>query len=88
MTSTQRWAKPRPTAEQQRAAAHARALAKCATGTHHETPTFRPGETLCLICGRVVYCPDCLSLNHLPLTQAHRAFPLECPAHRKAQVQA
>ena len=87
-SSTQRWTKKRLTAEEQRAIAHAHALAKCATGAHTETPTFRPGETVCLICGRVVYCPDCLSENHVPLPQAHRAFPLACATHQKREVQA
>jgi hypothetical protein len=90
MSTTRRWAtsRKRLTAEEQRAAAHAQALAQCATGAHTETPTFRPGETVCLICGRVVYCPDCLSENHSPLPQAQRAFPLACPPHQKREVQA
>ncbi len=87
-SSTQRWTKKRPTAAEQRAAAHAQALAKCAKGEHTETPTFRPGETVCLICSRVIYCPKCLQENHLSLPQAQRAFPLTCSTHRKAQVQA
>jgi hypothetical protein len=84
-SSIQRWTKKRLTAAEQRTAAHEKALAQCATGDHRETPTFRPGEVVCLICSRVVYCPDCLSENHLPLPQAHRAFPLACSTHRKAQ---
>jgi hypothetical protein len=82
-TNTRRWttSRIRPTAEQQRAAA----LTQCSKGTHHETATFRPGEVVCLVCGRVVYCPDCLSENHLPLPQAHRAFPLPCSTHQKQQ---
>jgi hypothetical protein len=87
-SSTQRWTKKRPTAAEQRAAAHAKALAQCAAGEHSETPTFRPGEVVCLICSRVVYCPDCLQENHLPPPQAQRAYPLTCPVHQKAQVQA
>jgi hypothetical protein len=89
-TTSRRWATPRTrlTAAQQRATAHAQALAKCATGEHNETPTFRPGETVCLVCGRVIYCPDCLSENRLPLPQAHRAFPLLCSIHQKQEVQA
>jgi hypothetical protein len=84
-----RWTTPRThlTAAQQRTAARAQALAKCAIGEHTETPTFRPGEVVCLVCGRVVYCPDCLSENHLLPPQAQRAFPLTCSMHRKREVQ-
>jgi hypothetical protein len=89
-TTTRRWTttRKRLTAEEQRAAAHAQALAQCATGAHTETPTFRPGEVVCLICGRVVYCPLCLQENQLPPPQAHRAFPLACATHQKREVQA
>ncbi len=89
-TTTRRWttSRTRPTAAEQRAAAREQALAKCATGVHTETPTFRPGEKVCLICSRVVYCPDCLSESHVPLSQAQRVFPLPCPAHQQREVQA
>ncbi len=88
--TTRRWTtttRKRPTAAEQRAAAREKALEQCAKGHHTHTPTFRPGETVCLICGIVFYCPACLHESHLqpPLTHAY-AFP--CPTHQKAEVQA
>jgi len=89
MTTTRRWTTThkRPTVAEQRAAAREKALAQCAGGYHTSTPTFRPGETVCLVCGSVVYCPDCLSENQLSLSQAHHAYPLACSTHKKVQVQ-
>ncbi len=62
------------------------ALEQCAKGHHSSTPTFRPGETVCLVCGLVLYCPDCLNESHLQPPFVH-AFPKVCPTHQKAQVQ-
>lgn len=89
MTTTRRWTTPRkrPTAAEQRAAAREQALEQCAKGHHSSTPTFRPGETVCLVCGLVLYCPDCLNESHLQPPFVH-AFPKVCPTHQKAQVQA
>jgi hypothetical protein len=76
------------TARERRAIEHARALAECKQGRHNTTPTFRPGETVCLVCALVVYCPVCLQKNNLPPPQAHRAFPLVCGLHQQQEVQA
>jgi len=83
--STQRWAKKRPTAAQQRAIAREKALEQCSHGHHTSTPTFRPGETVCTTCGRVVYCPDCLKQYHLPPPLVH-AYPLICTPHKNVEV--
>ncbi len=85
--STQRWAKKRPTAAQQRATARENALEQCRHGQHTTTPTFRPGETVCTTCGRVVYCPACLSESHLQPLLVH-AYPLLCTSHQEVEVQA
>ncbi len=87
--TTRRWAttRKRPTAAEQQAAAREKALEQCRIGHHTATPTFRPSETVCLICGMVVYCPDCLYDNHLQVPQVH-AYPVLCSTHKKAEVQA
>ena len=77
----------RPTAAEQRAAAREKALEQCAKGQHTNTPTFRPGETVCLTCGMVVYCPDCLQESTLPVPQVH-AYPVLCSTHQNAEVKA
>lgn len=86
--NSQRWitTKKRATAEK-RAAAREQALKQCDKGYHNTTPTFRPGETVCLTCGAVFYCPTCLQQSHLspPLTHA---YALPCATHQKAKVQA
>jgi len=90
MNSTQRWAttrKKQPTAAERRAAAYEQALLNCQQGMHTDTPTFRPGETVCIICGLVVYCPVCLDVHHLSYPTAH-AHPLICLAHQQTKVQA
>jgi hypothetical protein len=84
--STQRWTKKRLTAAEQRAAAREKALAQCAKGNHTSTPTFRPGETVCITCGLVVYCPLCLTSQKLQLPYGH-AYTLTCSIHQKAEVQ-
>jgi hypothetical protein len=80
--------KKKPTAQEQRAQQRAAQLEQCKRGEHRLTDTMRPGERLCLACGLVLYCPDCLQAANLaPLTNG-RVFPLECSQHRKAEVQA
>jgi hypothetical protein len=56
----------------------------CRMGRHRRTPTFRPGEEVCLNCGAVFYCMDCLKLNHLPPSTAQRLYPFPCPHHHRA----
>lgn len=87
--NTRKWTAmpPRLTAAERRAVAHAKALDQCRQGQHSSTPTFRPSETVCLICGMVVYCPYCLKDSHLLSPQVH-AYPMVCPAHQNAEVQA
>ena len=90
MNDVQRYHLPRRkalTAEERRAVERARAFVDCKQGRHHTTPTFRPGETVCLVCGMVVYCPPCLDAYHLPSPTAERAFPLPCLAHQATNVQ-
>ena len=87
--NSQRWttSKKRPTTAEKRALAREKALEQCEQGYHHTTATFRPGETVCLTCGVVFYCPTCLEERHLlpPLTHA---YALPCATHQKARVQA
>ncbi len=88
-SSTQRWAttsKKQPTAAEHKAAERKQALLNCQQGNHSSIPTFRPGETVCLICGLVVYCPVCLDMNHLSYPTAH-AHPLTCSTHQHVRVQ-
>lgn len=80
--STRRWASTRTSST-----AREKALAQCRKGQHTDTPTFRPGETVCTTCGMVVYCPDCLYENHLQLPLVH-AYPMCCSTHQNAKVQA
>lgn len=89
MTTTRRWitTRKRPTAAKQRARAREQALAHCEQGYHSHTPTFRPGETVCLFCDLVLSCPECLSESHLQPPFTH-AFPNVCATHQNAQVQA
>lgn len=56
----------------------------CRMGQHRLTPTFRPGEQVCLNCGAVFYCLECLKINHLPPPTAQRPYPFACPHHRRA----
>ncbi len=77
----------RPTASERRAAAREQALEECRKGYHTSTPTFRPSETVCITCGMVNYCLDCLHENKLQLPLVH-AFSVACPTHKKAEVQA
>jgi len=90
MSSTQRWTattrKKQPTAAERRATAREQALLNCQQGKHTDTPTFRPGETVCMTCGLVVYCPVCLDVHRLSYPLAH-AHPLTCSTHRYAEVQ-
>lgn len=78
---TRKWetTKKRPTA------AHEKALELCKKGEHTNSPTFRPGETVCTACGMVVYCPACLDENHLQVPLVH-AYPLLCAAHKNVEV--
>ena len=75
------------TATERRAVECARAFAACQQGRHSSTPTFRPGETVCLVCGIVVYCPLCLDVSHLPYPTAARAYPLTCLTHQAGEGQ-
>ena len=86
--NTRKWTTTctRPTAAEQRATAKAKALEQCKQGNHTTTPTFRPSETVCLVCGMVVYCPTCLNENHLQPPQVH-AYPIVCHTHKNAEVQ-
>lgn len=72
------------TVVERRAAARNRARLDCQRGRHSATPTFRAGETVCLVCGLVVYCPVCLDENHLVYPSAH-AHPLTCSTHRHGE---
>jgi len=84
-----RWTttRKRPTAAEQRARAREQALAQCEKGYHSHTPTFRPGETVCLFYGLVLSCPERLNESHLQPLFMH-AFPKVCATHQNAQVQA
>ncbi len=75
------------TVAERRATERAQALFDCRQGRHSATPTFRPGETVCLVCGRVAYCPECLDASHLPYPTATHAYPLTCLAHQPADAQ-
>ncbi len=63
----------RSTVAERRAVAREQALQQCQQGMHTSTPTFRPGETVCMTCGLVVSCPVYLDVNHLsyPWVYAH-----------------
>jgi hypothetical protein len=63
------------------------AQVNCRMGQHKLTPTFRAGEQVCLSCGAVFYCPECLTVHHLPAPTAHRLYPVACSLHRPAEVQ-
>ncbi len=83
--NTRRWTThKRPTAIEQRATAREKALDQCGKGQHTSTPTFRPGETVCTICGMVLYCPDCLKQYQLQLPLVH-AYPVLCLSHKKVE---
>ncbi len=90
MSSTQRWAtttrKKQPTTAERRATTREQALLNCQQGMHTSTPTFRAGETVCITCGLVVYCPVCLDENQLSYPTAH-AYPLTCSTHQHAEMQ-
>jgi hypothetical protein len=72
----------RLTAAERKARAQEQALDDCKHGRHTLKNTFRPQEQVCLICGLVLYCPDCLKEYQLPRVQSERARPLVCPRHR------
>lgn len=59
----------------------------CRRGEHSMTPTFRPGETLCLGCGLVLYCPLCLTEQHLPTPPNRRAFAVRCAVHQSQNAE-
>ncbi len=86
--NTRKWTttRKRPTAAEQRATAKAKAQEQCKKGNHTTTATFRPSETVCLVCGMVVYCPNCLNDNRLQVPQVH-AYPIVCQTHKNAEVQ-
>ncbi|HYU71569.1 MAG TPA: hypothetical protein VEL31_02720 [Ktedonobacteraceae bacterium] len=83
-----RWQpKSKPTARQRQATRRTYNLANCQRGKHLLIPTFRPGEQVCTSCGVVLYCPECLRVHQLPVSSAHRAYPLACSTHVHAEVQ-
>jgi hypothetical protein len=86
-SSTQRWRKKAPAAAEKRAIAREKALEHCQQGYHSFTATFRPSESVCLICGLVKYCPQCLEEANLH-EPYHHAFPRTCATHQKAEVRA
>ena len=88
-TTTRTWTstKKRPTAAEKRAIAHEKALEQCTRGNHADTPTFRPGETVCLACGMVQYCPTCLQESNLHPAFI-RAYPFLCAMHKNTEVRA
>lgn len=59
----------------------------CQRGEHTMTATFRPGETLCLVCGLVLYCPACLTEQHLPAPTNRRAFVTLCAVHQHQKTE-
>ena len=63
------------------------AQVRCAQGWHRMTPTFRPGEQVCTLCGVVTFCPVCLEEQHLPPSRSTRAFPSMRLVHQQAQAQ-
>jgi hypothetical protein len=83
---TPKWKKKALTAAEKRAIEREKALAQCAEGKHNFTATFRLSESVCLTCGLVKYCPQCLQENTLPEPYNH-AFPRVCATHQKATVQ-
>ncbi len=85
--SSNRWqtTKKKPNAAQRKAAAQEQARQKCQQGKHIMTPTFRPSETVCLICGFVLYCPVCFQQQQLQVAGAH-AHSLMCQVHQKVEV--
>ncbi len=79
----------RLTAAERKARAQEQALEDCKHGRHTLKNTFRPQEQVCLVCGLVLYCPECLQESQLPRVQSQRARPLICPKHRQpTEVQA
>lgn len=79
----------RLTAAERQARAQEQALEDCKHGRHTLKNTFRPQEQVCLICGLVLYCPECLKKYHLPRVASEHARPLLCSEHQKpAEVQA
>jgi hypothetical protein len=71
----------------QSATAYTSALTNCKQGYHTLTPTFRPGEKLCLICGVVYSCPFCVREHNLPPVTSQLVFVLLCDKHKKGGVQ-
>jgi len=86
--NTRKWTttRKRPTAAEQRATAKAKAQEQCKKGNHTTTATFRPSETVCFVCGMVVYCPNCLNDSHLQPVLVH-SYPIICHTHKNAEVQ-
>ena len=76
-----------PTATPQSATRHLYNRVNCRMGQHKLTPTFRAGEQVCLSCGAVFYCAECLTVHHLPTPTAHHLYPVPCPLHRVTEVQ-
>lgn len=76
---------PHVPAAERRRVARARALEECRYGRHSMTPTFRTSEQVCIVCGLVTYCPDCLDAAHLLHPQREHAYPVECMQHRPQQ---
>jgi hypothetical protein len=83
---TKRWQRP-PTAAPQSATRRTYNRVNCRMGQHKLTPTFRAGEQVCLSCGAVFYCSECLTVHHLPAPTAHQLYPVACSLHRVTEVQ-
>jgi hypothetical protein len=64
--------------------AQAKALDGCQQGLHQFTPTFRPGERVCLVCSLVRYCPVCLEAHHLSPPPKRHVSAMKCAAHRQS----
>jgi len=75
------------TAKEVSATLRTAALADCQRGNHTHTPTFRPGETMCTVCGLVLYCPTCLTQHNLRVPANMLAFPRDCALHQPNEVQ-
>jgi hypothetical protein len=83
---TKRWQRP-PTTAPQSATRRTYDRVNCRMGQHKLTATFRAGEQLCLSCGAVFYCAECLTIHHVPAPTAHRLYPVPCSLHRRVEVQ-
>jgi hypothetical protein len=81
-----RMSKRKPPVAQQRQRAQAFLLQACQEHRHRTTPTFRPSETLCRVCGAVFYCPACFKEQQL--LPAKNGHPRVCLTHRAREAEA